>query len=134
MLVLAYYQYIGSYILMVKLSLNAQKCIDSDCIKRYGEIRSSRKFNIFRLEIGTYIVFFYCMTCYCGKVSILTNLPPLSILNDKHKCCILLQWIKQIDKATTSSRLTGVHLRFALPKMPAKVVVKLAIVSSPSTS
>ena len=52
---------------MVKLSLNAQKCIDSDCIKRYGEIRSSRKFNIFRLEIGTYNVFFYCMTCFCGK-------------------------------------------------------------------
>ena len=36
-------------------------------IKKYGEIRSRRKFNIFRLEIGTYIVFFYCMTCFCGK-------------------------------------------------------------------
>ena len=52
---------------MVKLSLNAQKCIDSDCIKRYGgygEIRSSRKFYIFMFEIGTLI---YCMTCFCGK-------------------------------------------------------------------
>ena len=32
------------------------------------------------------------------------------------------------------SFLCVVHLRFALPKIPAKVVVKFAIVSSPSTS
>ena len=81
----------------------------------------------------TYIAL-YCMTCSSLYVWI-------DIL-------LFLSWIQRFWKVTTfydrvnnlketSFRIEEfdlVHLRFALPKIPAKVVVKFAIVSSPSAS
>ena len=93
-------------------------------------------------EIGLggdiYVLAFYCITCFSvcmdwSFVLFMSNVTIQRFSDGINNLKEILFWVEEFDHFPWVATWV-VHLRFALPKIPAKVVVKFAIVSSPSTS